>query len=138
MVALAEHYLYIVGTNGPFAHPNPSLRLSSAVALMQTTFGASKLCGKTSIFAISKFLHEVLVLHSTMMASVWLRFGRPTLYQAPRTLQQDGSIPTADYGGMPTQRMVQVSTVDAILSKLKRRLYIHVYITRTGNLVGSC
>lgn len=71
----------MVGTKVPFAQVNPRLGLSACVAFMQITLGVSKLCGKTSMFDISKFLHEVLVLHSTIMASVCVRLGRPTSYQ---------------------------------------------------------
>ena len=48
---------------------------------MQTVVGMSKLCGNTSMSESWKFLHELLVLHSMMTASVWVRLGRPTLYQ---------------------------------------------------------
>lgn len=54
----------------PFLQAKPKFGFSSVVALMQITVGAVTLCGKTSIFDISKFLHEVSVLHSTMIASV--------------------------------------------------------------------
>ena len=73
--------LHHVGTNAPFAQLNPRPGFSSAVALIQTTLAASKLCGKISIFDSLKFLHEVFVLHSIITASLCVRLGKPTLYQ---------------------------------------------------------
>ena len=78
---LTFHSDYIVGTKVPFLQSNPKLGFKSALALIQMTLGGSKFCGKTSMFDMAKFLHEVSVLHSTMIASVRDRFGRPTSYQ---------------------------------------------------------
>lgn len=33
------------------------------------------------MFSVEKFVQEVSVLHSMIMASVWVRLGRPALYQ---------------------------------------------------------
>lgn len=65
----------------PFAHANPRLGFNAAVAFKQTTVGISEFSGNSSILVVSKFEHDVLVLHSMMMASVYLRSGRPTSYQ---------------------------------------------------------
>ena len=65
----------------PFLQSKPKLGLNSAVALMQMILGGAMLCGKTSMLSVSKFLHEVFVLHSIIMASVCLRFGSPASYQ---------------------------------------------------------
>jgi hypothetical protein len=73
--------LYVPGMNVPFLQSKPKFGFNSAVALIQITLGGAMLCGNTSIFPISKFLHDVFVLHSIMMASVCLRFGSPASYQ---------------------------------------------------------
>jgi len=65
----------------PFVHSNPKFGFSAAVAFKQMAVAGTRFCGKTWTLVSAKFWQEVFVLHSMMMASVWFRFGRPTLYQ---------------------------------------------------------
>lgn len=72
---------HAIGMKVPLWQSKPRSGFSSASAFMQMTVGGSMLCGITWILLNSKSLHDVSELHSRMMASVWARLGRPTLYQ---------------------------------------------------------